>query len=102
MERYHTLSRTFPLLGAQSREQAVVYLLALAGEKPVFLNSMAALMKVTAAADVHAAAGCMWCGYSSQTVCVEFGKCGSVLKQRAGAALLCAQCTRCGEGCMLG
>lgn len=58
MDRYHMLSgsRTFPLLGAQSREQAMVYLLALAREKPVFLNSMAALMKVTAA-DVYARGG---------------------------------------------
>lgn len=44
-------NRTFPLLGAQSREQAMVYLLALAREKPVFLNNMAALMKV-----IHATA----------------------------------------------
>lgn len=88
MDRYHMLSgssRTSPLLGAQRREQAMVYLLALAREKPVFLNSMAALMKVTAAADVHAS--CRRDNSStvqrlhvvtarcSQTICVEFGKC---------------------------
>ncbi len=41
-------SRNVPALRqAQSKEQAVVYLLALAKEKPAFLNSVAALMKVT-------------------------------------------------------
>lgn len=50
MDRYHVLSgsRTVPALRpGLSREQAVVYLLALAKQKPVFLNSVAALMKVT-------------------------------------------------------
>lgn len=59
MDRYRVLSgsRTVPELRfAQSREQAVVYLLALAKEKPVFLNSVAALMKVTdAAANINKA-----------------------------------------------
>lgn len=59
MDRYHVLGggRTVPALRrAQSREQAVVYLLALAKEKPAFLNSMAALMKVTdAAANINKA-----------------------------------------------
>lgn len=37
-----------PALGRDvSREQAMVYLLTLAQEKPVILNSVAALMKVT-------------------------------------------------------
>lgn len=41
-------SRTAPALRRDvSREQAMVYLLALAQEKPVILNSVAALMKVT-------------------------------------------------------
>lgn len=54
MDRYHLLdhSRAAPRRGL-SREQAVVYLLALAQEKPVFLNSVAALMKVTDAAAVN-------------------------------------------------
>lgn len=50
MDRYHVLggSRIPPVLGQSlSREQAVVYLLSLAQEKPAFLSSVAALMKVT-------------------------------------------------------
>lgn len=50
MDRYHVLngSRTVPALRrGQSREQAVLYLLALAQETPGFLNNVAALMKVT-------------------------------------------------------
>lgn len=56
MDRYHVLdhSRTAPApRRGLSREQAVVYLLALAQEKPVFLNSVAALKKVTDAAAVN-------------------------------------------------
>lgn len=132
MDRYHMLSgssRTFPLLGAQSREQAMVYLLALAREKPVFLNSMAALMKVTAAADVHASCRRnssstvqrlhVMCGYSSvlsgpQTICVEFGKCDfndpinldcvemwGLCRQSPAVCCRCSQCTRLWYGCML-
>ncbi len=50
-------SRTLPALRrGPSREQAVMYLLALAQEKPVFFNSVAALMKVTdAAANINKA-----------------------------------------------
>lgn len=59
MDRYRVLSGSRTVLAlrqSQSREQAVVYLLALAQEKPVFLNSMAALMKVTdAAANINKA-----------------------------------------------
>ena len=59
MDRYPVLggSRAAPALRRSlSREQAVVYLLALAKEKPVLLNSMAALMKVTdAAANINKA-----------------------------------------------
>lgn len=49
--------RTVPVLRRSlSREQAAVYLLALAQEKPVFLNSLTALMKVTdAAANINKA-----------------------------------------------
>lgn len=50
MERYPVLAgrRTVPALRrGLSREQAMLYLLALAKEKPVLLNSVAALMKVT-------------------------------------------------------
>lgn len=59
MDRYHVLgaSRTVPTLRrGLSREQAMVYLLALSKEKPVILNSVAALMKVTdAAANINKA-----------------------------------------------
>lgn len=59
MDRYHMLSgsRTVPALTpGQSREQAMVYLLALGQEKPGFFNNVAALMKVTdAAANINEA-----------------------------------------------
>lgn len=52
MDRYHALlgSRTIPGRRSQSREQALVYWQSLAQEKPLFLKSVAELMKVTQAA----------------------------------------------------
>lgn len=53
MDPYHVLSgsRTIPAVRPSlSREHTMVYLLTVAKEKPVFLNGVAALMKVTDAA----------------------------------------------------
>lgn len=50
MDRYYVRggSRTVPALRrGQSREQAMLYVLSLARERPAFLNNVAALVKVT-------------------------------------------------------
>lgn len=50
MDQYWVPGAGRTLRPAVSREQAMVYLLALAKDKPVIVNRVAALMKVTAAA----------------------------------------------------
>lgn len=58
MDRYHAPSsrRTVRALRpGLCREQVMVYLLTLAQEKPLFVNSMTAVMKVTDAAAINQA-----------------------------------------------
>lgn len=56
MDQYCVLGASRTMRPGVSREQAMVYLLALAKEKPVILNRVAALMKVTdAAANINKA-----------------------------------------------